>query len=84
MGFLDVWHIGGRSKPHSFQSRVRLRGGMSHTHSCEESCFFSPALQTSAEGSFVRLRKGFGVMFVYIVMRDMNLYGSVPVCGRLQ
>ena len=30
---------------------------MSHNHNCEVSCFFLPALQTNAEGLYVRLRK---------------------------
>ena len=57
MGAVSVGHTGERSKSHSFQSRVRLPGGMSHNHNCEVACFFLPALQTSVEGLYVRLRK---------------------------
>ena len=65
---VNAGHTDGKSKSHSFQSHVRLRGGMTHSHSCEVSCFFLRALHSSGEGLYVKLRKLVVVKCVYEMM----------------
>ena len=71
---LNAGHTDGKSKLHSFQSHVRLRGGMTHSHNCEVPCFFMPALHSSAEGLYVRMRK---LLVVRCICKMMSTHVNV-------
>ena len=78
---VNAGHTYAKSKSHSFQSHVRLRGGMTHSHNREVSCFFLPAPPSSAEGLHVRFRKLLVVRCVY-EMVSTQVYVKCVECVR--